>query len=68
MKYVIAELPDSELTEEQRVLFGRPNEINTEEQAIKQAAKLARGKNIAVGIFKIVKQVNPPNVDVIDVE
>ena len=68
MKYVIHVLPEREMTREHAEMIGASLPLSTEEDAIKEAAKLSRGKNTSVGIFKIVKQVDPPNVNIKDVD
>lgn len=69
MKYVIAVLPENEPTEEEiksRIYCGEPP-LNTEEDAIAQASKTCRAKNGPVGIFKLVKRLDPPDVKIKDI-
>lgn len=65
MKYIVATLPE----ENYNPLNGpEAPVIETEEEAIKQATRMSRGRNVSVGIFKIVKKVDPPSPVITDIE
>lgn len=67
MKYVIQSLPDEDLKPENYGCHGLPPNIDTEEEAIKEASRFSRKHNGAMGIFKLVKIVEPPDVKIKDV-
>jgi hypothetical protein len=82
MKYIVAVLPEKGSGKESDFIatsggggiqirggYDSPGqEAVTEEQAIQAATRLTRRGNQSVGIYKLVKQVDPPDVVIKDIE
>lgn len=68
MKYIVFSLPEEIINPEYAGCASVPN-LNTEEEAIKEATRVSRRNHSTtpVGIFKLVKTVEPPSVIVKDI-